>query len=55
MSLLPARMTPSDREAALCMQFLEVCQELANKGIPFTCTLTVGPTINLYLDTKGKE
>ena len=46
---------PSDSEAALSMKFLEVCQELTSKGIPFTCTLTIGSTINLSLDTKGKE
>ena len=55
MSPLPARMMPSDSEAALSMKFLEGCQELTNKGIPFTCTLIIGSTINLSLDTKGKE
>ena len=46
---------PSDSEAALNMKFLEVCQELTSKGIPFTFTLTIGSTINLSLDTRGKE
>jgi hypothetical protein len=55
MSPLPARMTPSDSEAALAMKFLEVCQELTIKGIHFTCTLTIGSTINLSLDTTEKE
>lgn len=55
MSPLPARMTPSDSEAALGMKFLDVCQELTSKGILFTCTLTIGSTINLSLDTRGKE
>jgi predicted RNA-binding Zn-ribbon protein involved in translation (DUF1610 family) len=48
-------MYPSDSEAALGMKFLEVCQELTNKGIPFTCTLSIGSTLNLSLDTRGKE
>ena len=55
MSLLPASMTPSDSEAALGLKFLDVCQELTNKGILFTCTLTSGSTLNLSLDTRGKE
>ena len=55
MSPLPARMAPSDSEAALGMKFLEVCQELTNKSIPFTCTLTIGSTINLSLDTRTME
>ena len=55
MSPLPASMTPSDSEAALGMKFLDVCQELTNKGILFTCTLTSGSTLNLSLDTRGKE
>ena len=55
MSPLPAKMTPSVSEAALAIKFLEVCQELTIKGIHFTCTLTVGSTINLSLDTTEKE
>ena len=55
MSPLPASMTPSDSEAALGMKFLDVCQELTNKGILFTCTLIIGSTLNLSLDTRGKE
>ena len=55
MSPLPASMTPSDSEAALGMKFLDVCQELTKKGILFTCTLTIGSTLNLSLDTRGKE
>ena len=55
MSPLPARMTTSNSEAALAVKFLEVCQELTNKGIPFTCTLSISSTINLSLDTRGKE
>jgi hypothetical protein len=55
MSPLLARMTPSDSEAALGMKFLDICQELTNKGILFTFTLTIGSTINLSLDTSGKE
>ena len=55
MSPLSARMTASDSEAALAVKFLEVCQKLTCKGIPFTFTLSIGSTINLSLDTRGKE
>ena len=55
MSPLSARMTASDSEAAIAVKFLEVCQELTNKGILFTCTLIIGSTLNLSLDTRGKE
>jgi hypothetical protein len=48
-------MTPSESEAALGLKFLEVCQELTSKGIPFTCTLNIGSTLNLTLDTREKE
>ena len=39
----------------LDIKFLDGCQELTNKGILFTCTLTIGSTLNLSLDTRGKE
>ena len=55
MSPLPERMTPSESEAVLGLKFLEVCQELTSKSIPFTCTLNIGSTLNLTLDTREKE
>ena len=55
MSPLPERMTSSESEASLGLKFLEVCQELTSKGIPFTCTLSINSNLNLTLDTRGKE
>ena len=45
----------SGADPALARQCLELCQALITKGMAFSLSMTVGPTITFTLDTKVKE